>query len=115
VLMTATAAVGFRALDLLSLLSTPLKLGLLLATFWFALQAPHGDVWAYAGAEALPVGAGISLVVGGLIVGVVLAPDVCRYARTPAQAAMGVVLAYGIGFPLVLNLSGIPSLVTGVG
>lgn len=113
-LMTATAAVGFRALDWLSLLSTPLKIALLLVTFWFALHVPHAaSAWDFAGSAHLPVGAGISLVAGGLMVGAVLAPDVCRYARTPWQGALGVCLAYGIGFPLVLDLSGIPSLVTG--
>lgn len=113
-LMTATAAVGFRALDLLSLVTTPLKLGLLFATFWFALHMPHAaNALDFAGADSLSVGSGISFVVGGLIVGAVLAPDVCRFARTPLQGALGVCIAYGVGFPLVLNLSGIPSIVTG--
>lgn len=115
VLMTGTAVLGFRALNWLSLLSTPLKLALLLLTFWLAMKASSAAAWIFVGAEDLPVGAGISLVVGGLIVGAVLAPDVCRYASTPLQGALGVFLAYGIGFPLVLTLSGIPSLVTGVG
>ena len=51
--------------------------------------------------------------VGGLVVGAVLAPDVCRFAVSPRRAALGAGLAYGLGFPLVLILSGMPSLVSG--
>jgi len=53
------------------------------------------------------------MVVGGLVVGAVLAPDVCRFAISARRAALGAGLAYGLGFPLVLILSGMPSLVSG--
>ncbi|SOE68031.1 Purine-cytosine permease [Burkholderia sp. OK233] len=113
ILMTVTAAVGFRALDVLSLLSTPLKIGLLLVTFWISLKASHTDIGSLGAGDGTALGTGISMVAGGLMVGAVLAPDICRFARTPMHGAFGVFVAYGIGFPLVLTLSGLPSVVTG--
>ncbi|WP_077036725.1 cytosine permease [Pelomonas sp. KK5] len=115
VLTTVTAMVGFRALNWLSTLTTPLKIGLLAWTFGAALSGGNKSaaLWSYAPAAATPLGTGVSMVVGGLIVGAVLTPDVCRFAVSPKRAALGAGLAYGLGFPLVLILSGTPSLVSG--
>ena len=113
VLTTATALFGFRALDGLSALTTPLKVLLLLWTFHAALRGGWGPVWAFVPDVSRGIGTGVSIVVGGLIVGAVLAPDVARFARTPAQGAAACALAYGLGFPAVLLLAGVPSLATG--
>lgn len=114
VLTTATAMVGFRALNWLSTLTTPLKIALLAWTCAAALRG--GDtaaMWRYVPAVAAPLGTGVSMVVGGLIVGAVLSPDVCRFAISPRRAALGAGLAYGLGFPLVLILAGLPNLASG--
>ncbi|RQO59710.1 hypothetical protein DBR47_09960 [Paucibacter sp. KBW04] len=113
VLTTLTAMLGFRAINVLSTLTTPLKVGLLAWTFAAAMKGGTGALWTYAPALPSALGAGISMVVGGLVVGAVLAPDVCRFALSPRRAALGAGLAYGLGFPLVLILSGAPSLVSG--
>jgi cytosine permease len=113
VVTTLTAMLGFRALDWLSALTTPLKLGLLLWAFSAALKGGFGPTLAYLPAQALPLGTGISMVAGGLIVGASLSPDICRFARTPQRAAWGCALAYGLGFPAVLMLAGLPSIATG--
>ena len=113
VLTTVTALFGFRALDGLSLLTTPLKVLLLLWTFHAALRGGWGPVLTFVPAAHREIGTGVSIVVGGLIVGAVLAPDVARFARTPWQAAAACALAYGLGFPAVLLLAGAPSLATG--
>lgn len=113
VVTTVTAMVGFRALDWLSALTTPLKLGLLLWAAAVALRGGLEPALAYHPAQGLPLGTGISMVAGGLIVGASLSPDICRFARTPLHAGAGCALAYGIGFPAVLMLSGLPSIATG--
>jgi len=113
VLTTVTAMVGFRALDLLSAVTTPLKLLLLIWTFVAALRGGLDQVWAFVPASAMSPGLGVSMVAGGLMVGAVLSPDICRFARSPGHAALACALAYGLGFPLVLMLAGFPSLVTG--
>ncbi|OWQ83790.1 hypothetical protein CDN99_25310 [Roseateles aquatilis] len=116
VLATATAMAGFRALNWLSTLTTPLKILLLAWTFGAAMRDGSGAVdrlWSHVATGSTSLGNGISMVVGGLIVGAVLSPDVCRFAISPRRAAWGAGLAYGLGFPLVLVLSGAPSLVSG--
>lgn len=114
VLTTATAMAGFRALNWLSTLTTPLKIMLLAWTFAAALRSKDIDtLWSYVPAAPTPLGTGVSMVVGGLIVGAVLTPDICRFAISPRRAAWGAGLAYGLGFPLVLILAGMPSLISG--
>lgn len=113
VLTTLTAMAGFRALDALSAVTTPLKLLLLLWTFFAALRGGADPVWAYVPTAPMPLGTGISMVAGGLMVGAVLSPDICRFARSPGHAALACALAYGLGFPLVLMLAGFPSLAAG--
>lgn len=112
-LTTLTAMVGFRALNLLSAITTPLKVALLLLTFASALRSGLGPAWAHVPASPMPFGSGVSMVVGGLMVGAVLSPDICRFARSPRHAALGCALAYGLGFPAVLMLAGLPSLASG--
>jgi len=70
-------------------------------------------VWAFQPAQPLPLGIGISMVAGGLIVGASLSPDICRFALSPRRAAWGCALAYGLGFLAVLMLAGLPSLAAG--
>lgn len=113
VLTTVTTLYGFRALDLLSALTSPLKIVLLLWTFHAALRGGLGPVLDFMPREHTGLGTGISIVAGGLIVGAVLAPDVARFARTPWHAAAGCAVAYGLCFPAVLLLAGLPSLAAG--
>ncbi len=113
VLTTLTAMVGFRALDLLSAVTTPLKLLLLVWTFIAALRGGLAPVWSFVPATVMPMGLGVSMVAGGLMVGAVLSPDICRFAKSPRRAALACALAYGLGFPLVLTLAGLPSLASG--
>ncbi|HEX4152925.1 MAG TPA: cytosine permease [Steroidobacteraceae bacterium] len=113
VLTTVTTMFGFRALDLLSAITSPLKVVLLLWTFFTALRGGLTPVFAFVPAGHTNLSTGISMVAGGLIVGAVLAPDVCRFARTPWHAAAGAAMAYGLCFPAVLLLAGFPSLAVG--
>jgi cytosine permease len=112
-LTTATTLFGFRALDVLSAITSPLKVILLVWTFVAALRGGLSPVFAFVPAEHTSISTGVSLVAGGLIVGAVLAPDVCRFARTPWHAAAGAAIAYGLCFPAVLLLAGFPSLAVG--
>ena len=112
-LMIITTVIGIRALDVLSLFATPLKIGLLLWIFTLVLGGDLSKAWTFTPAVEVPFGTGISMVAGALIIGATLAPDLCRFAQTPKQAAWACGTTYGIGFPMILSLSGLPSLVTG--
>lgn len=92
-LTTVIAMIGFRALDLLSAITTPLKLALLIWTFIAATQGGLDTAWAYTPPQALPLGAGISVVAGGLMVGAVFSPGIARSARTTWRADIGCTMA----------------------
>ncbi len=108
VLMIAVTVFGFRMLDLLSMIAVPLLVMFLLAV---VLQSV-GSV----GGESGPVtaesdmGVSISMVVGTYIVGVVLVPDLCRYAKSVRHSVLAVVVSLGIGLPFVLAASAVPSI-----
>lgn len=112
-LMIATTIIGIRALDALSLVVTPLKIGMLLWVFTLVITGNLDKAVSYVPSIEVPIGTGISMVAGALIVGATLAPDLCRFAKTPHQAAWACAFTYGIGFPAILSLCGLPSLITG--
>jgi cytosine permease len=114
VLMTATTLTGFRALDILAMLTTPLKVILLVATVFASWSLTHGaGLWVEPNHPELTIPQGISFVVGGVIVGALLTPDLARLATTRFQAALACFLAFAVGQPLVLILTGIPARLAG--
>lgn len=113
VLMVATTIFGFKALDKLALLATPLLVTFLVVVVASALtdvslptlsQRPPGE---------LTLGLGISAVVGGFMVGATMMPDFCRYTHNARHALGASFLSFAIGFPAVLLASAIPTLATG--
>ena len=112
--MTGTTLAGFRALDILASLTTPLKILLLAVTVYVALQKTHGiGLWVTPEHPLLSGPQGVSFVVGGVIVGALLTPDLGRLAAGRTQAALACFLAFAAGQPLVLSLSGIPARLAG--
>lgn len=113
-LMTVTTVFGFRALNLLSNVMLPAKVGLLLWAIWAAASLHRGMNWgAPRNAVALDPQAAIAFVIGGWVVGAVVAPDFARYARSARGGALACALALGVGYPLVLVAAAIPAIVTG--
>ena len=60
----------------------------------------------------LSLGVAISVVVGTYIVGAVLVPDLCRYARSRVDGVSAIVLSLGVGLPCILAAAAVPSLAT---
>jgi len=113
VLVMVTIFWGFRALNHLSLVVTPLKVGLLLWVVVAALDKGMEKVLQAEAESSLSLGNGISLAAGGLFVGATLVPDICRYARNSGHAALATILSFGLCFPGVLMLSGVAALASG--
>jgi len=112
--MTGTTLAGFRALDILASLTTPLKILLLASTVYVSLsKTGAADLWVTPEHPALTGPEGVSFVVGGVIVGALLTPDLARLAASRTQAALACFLAFAIGQPLVLSLAGIPARLAG--
>jgi cytosine permease len=109
-LMIGTTLLGFRALNLLSNISLPLKMLLLGWAVVTALRV-HGAIppGSSPGKHALDDGSAISFIVGGWIVGAVLAPDLARFARSPIGGAVACALGLGVGYPLILIITSIPA------
>jgi len=64
---------------------------------------------AAAAAPALGLGAAISAIVGGDIVGILIQPDYSRFVRRPAHAGIASSLALGVAYPLVLTFTALPA------
>ena len=109
VLMVAVTVFGFKALEKLSLLAVPL---LVLFLAIVVARSLGGGGAASAGNGDLTLGLATSIVVGAYIVGAVLVPDLCRYARSIGHGVLAIVLSLGLGLPGILAAAAIPSLAT---
>ena len=107
---------GFKALDKQSLVMVPIMLGFLFTVLYLSLRRMSlSDI---AGLETatdptMGLGAATSIVVGSFIVGATIFPDICRYVRNRPQAVTGSFIAFLLGYPVILILSAVPSIVTG--
>lgn len=114
IVMTATTLSGFRALDILASITTPMKIVLLAATVYVSFSRTGGaGLWIPPAQPGLSGPQGVSFVVGGVIVGALLTPDLARLATSRTQAALACFLAFAAGQPLVLALAGIPARLAG--
>ncbi|HEY0939889.1 MAG TPA: cytosine permease [Steroidobacter sp.] len=112
-LMVFTAIWGFKALDKLSVFAVPL-MGVLLATaVLFALRSTSWHEIVATKGDTIGKGTATSLVVGSFIVGAILLPDLCRYARRSWEGIAAAAVSLGVIFPIVFYCAMIPSLATG--
>lgn len=112
VLMVATSIFGFKSLDLLALIAVPLLCLMLAGLAYYGWQLGGASMPLNKDQTPIAFGDAVSMVIGSFIVGVVLFPDYCRYARSPMHGALAGVLSLGIGFPVVLIASIIPARAT---
>ena len=112
-LVIVTTIFGFRALDRLSLLVAPL---LVVLTVFIAFQALKHASWTTISTSVgtdPDLNRGISAVVGGMVVNVVLMPDLTRYSRTALDCALISVTGNGIANGVMLVLAMLPALAFG--
>ncbi|MBY8824942.1 cytosine permease [Sphingomonas colocasiae] len=114
ILMAYTTIVGFRALDILSNIMLPLKLGLIVWALAVAIRTyGTGFTEPMAGAVLMDEKTAVSFIVGGWVVGAIIAPDFSRFARSPVGVGLACAFALGVGYPLVLLGSSVPAILTG--
>lgn len=102
VLMAITAFWGYRSINRLSTIAVPLLLLLLVVgvIVAFVVNGPSGlDAPV---AQTVTFGGAVSLVMGIFILGVVLAPDMARWARTPKQAMIAGFVGFFFGNSIIL-------------
>jgi cytosine permease len=110
-LVTGTTIYGFKAIDRLALVAVPFLLMALLAVVVISLrQTPFKELLLIQG-EGIDMPTAISAVVGAAIVGVVLTPDLTRYARNVRDCITASFLGQGGGMSIAYIVGMIPVLV----
>ena len=111
ILVIMTTVYGFKAIDRLALIAVPFLLLALAAVVFISLrQATFADLLVIEG-EGLDMPTAISAVVGAAIVGVVLTPDLTRYARNTWDCVVASFLGQGGGMTIAYVFGMIPVLV----
>ena len=119
--MTFTTLVGFKAINWLSTLLIPV---LVIVTFLFArsafgelsmsdfmaMDAPKRAI----GDNAMSIGDGISWVVGAVIIGAIILPDITRFIRSTSGAVYTAIISYLIVGVLVMGAAGFAGVSSGV-
>lgn len=113
-IVIVTTMYGFRAIDRLALLAVPFLLLALIAVVILSLrETGFSDLLALDDTGAIDMPTAISAVIGAAIVGVVLTPDLTRYARNVRDCITASFIGQGCGMSIVYVCSMIPVLVWG--
>jgi len=112
-LVIATTVFGFGAINRLSLMAAPLLVALTVLVAWRALgHSSWAAIYAIPGTH-VDLATGVSAVIGGWIVNVVLMPDVTRYSRSTFECAVISFVGNGVGAAGALILAMLPALAFG--
>jgi len=119
--MTLTTLVGFRAINLLSTLLVPV---LAVVTVLFGISAFSDNNWSdflamdapvrAVGDNAMSIGDGISWVVGAVIIGAIILPDITRFIRRPRGGVYTSIVTYLIVGILVMGAAGLAGAGAGI-
>ena len=112
-LMLLTTLFGFRALSVLSRWTVPLMLFVLIVMATVtATQTSLGELLVPPEGPT-SMGVAISAVIGGPAAGIVIFPDISRFARSVNQGRAAAVMSYGIGMPVILLSVGVTAIAAG--
>lgn len=105
ILMVLTALWGYRSISRLSTLAVPLLLILLVVGIIvaFATRGPEGLTAQTAAVYSF--GGAVSLIMGIFVLGVVSAPDMARWAKTPKQAMAAGFFGFLFGNSIIIIVS----------
>ncbi len=93
--MTLTTLIGFKAINILAslLVSVLAVVTVLLAKFALSTQTLF-EVFATEKVETLTVGEGISAIVGAIIIGAIIVPDITRFVKHWSGAIYSAIVSY---------------------
>ena len=115
VLILITTIFGFKAIDRLALFAVPLLILFLLYVSNLSLADYSWEiVLSTEGSNPAYFSTAVSTVIGSLIVGVVLMPDLSRYARSVKDCVYASVLGNGVGNCFSMLMGVAPAIVTGL-
>lgn len=95
VCMTVTTVIGFRAINILATLMVPVLAVVTILLAYNALQLESlTQILSVEKVATLSLGSGISAVVGAIIIGAIILPDITRFVRTVPGAVYTAFIAY---------------------
>ncbi|MCZ0954644.1 MAG: cytosine permease [Rhodospirillaceae bacterium] len=107
-LMTVTTIYGFRAINALSTLLVPVMMVVTVVLISSALGSrPFAETLGAQQVAEITFGYAVSSVIGGIIVGAVILPDITRFIRKRRGAIYTAVLAYLVVQPVVMVAGGL--------
>jgi cytosine permease len=109
-LVTVTTIYGFKAIDRLALVAVPFLLLALMAVVVLSLREVSVAELLRTEGDAIDMPTAISAVIGAAIVGVVLTPDLTRYARNVRDCITASFLGQGGGMSIAYIVGMIPVL-----
>lgn len=114
ILMILTALWGYRSIQRLSSWAVPLLVGLLgLAVVLAFTKFGTGELLADVPSQ-FTFGGAVSLVMGIFVFGVIVSPDIARWAKTPKQAMAAGFIGFFVGNSLIVLVALVLSRVMGI-
>ncbi len=110
-LITVTTIIGFRAINLVSTLMIPVLAFVVMALLVTATSQTAPVVAASQGEMSL--GDGISAIVGSIVIGSIIMPDITRFLRTSGGALLTSGTSYMIAQPFVMWVAASAAMVLG--
>ena len=108
VVMTVTTVYGFRAINVLSMLLTPALIAVTAQLIAGSLEVKSfTEIMAAQATAEMTFGDGVSSVVGAVIIGAVILPDITRFIRHWSGAVYVVLIAYLFVNLLVTSAGGL--------
>jgi len=111
VLITATTIIGFRAINFVSTLMIPVLVFVALALLFAAMGHAEPTVQSISGEMSL--GDGISAIVGSIVIGAIIMPDITRFLRSWQGAIITGTSSYLIAQPFVMWVAAAAALALG--
>lgn len=115
VLMMLTALWGYRSIEKLSSWAVPLLVGILFLGIILAVVNHGWDPLFAPVVPAFTFGGAVSLVMGIFVLGVVVSPDIARWAKTPKHAMRAGFFGFFIGNSLIVIVALVLSRLMGEG
>ena len=111
VLITATTIIGFRAINLVSTLMIPVLVFVAVALLFAAMG--HSEPIAHIVPGGMSLGDGISAIVGSIVIGAIIMPDITRFLRSWQGAVITGTSSYLIAQPFVMWVAAAAALALG--
>ena len=114
-LILLTTLFGFKAMDRLATFAVPMLVIFLLYVSYLSLQSvPAQELIMRPGDNPDYFPTAVSTIIGSLIVGVVLMPDLSRYARSTRDCYTASIFGNGLGNSFSMLIAVFPAMVTGL-